>query len=57
MIMVSACLAEADASELHIQQVVLHRYSKLFVLEPLFPSFIQVTNVQTPLLDEEHLMC
>lgn len=58
MIMVCACSAEADAaSELHMQQMVFHRYSMLFVLEPLFQSFIQVTNVQTSLLDEEHLMC
>lgn len=41
MIMLFACLAEADAaSELHIQQMVFHRYSMLFVLEPLFLSFI-----------------
>lgn len=35
------CLAEAEAaSELHIQQMVFHRCSMLFVLKPLFQIFI-----------------
>lgn len=41
MIMLFAGLAEAHpAFELHIQQMVLHRYNMLFLLEPLFQSFI-----------------